>query len=376
MTYPTGSAPSGAYVVGTVSDAQGQSEASIRNHINSQATGGFGMAQDLLWGNFLGTILEALTGFLTVREAKQFSDAQQALMADHTKQITELREAFGQIILQGNSIVFTSNNTYYPTTGITSIDIVVIGAGGGGSSGIYDHFNAGAQSGGGGGGGGEVHTSIPSSLLPRNPDGSFQGIPIVVGAGGAGGQGGDVGAGGGNSALGVSGQQISGGGGNGAAFGGNAVAAPGGIGMIPGGIGGRGGYMVIDPINGGDPVEPRAAGSSVSAYTLNGGGGGGGYGGSQASTNKTAGAGGAGGISPGGQGGNISNIGQPGQSPSSLVATGGGGGGGGGYNGNRSGGAGAFPAGGGGGGGCGNSGTGGRGGNGGNGILFVIERFN
>ena len=369
MTYPVGSPPSGAYVTGTVSDAQGQSEEGIRNQIRAGATNGFGTAQGLMWGpgGPLEAILMALTGFGSLFAAKQFSDEQIALMNDHTKQITELKEAYGQIILQGNSVVFTSNNTYYPTTGVVSIDVIIIGAGAGGGSGNYDFFNTGTMSGGGGGGGGETHVSVPASLLPRNPDGTFQGIPIIIGAGGMGAQSnGAVGAGGGNSGF---SDLLTAGGGVGGAWGTGSGRAPGGVGMVPGGDGGLGGV--------GTPARAPTAGSpSVSPYDLHGGGGGGGGGGSAVSGQSTSPGlrGGSGGIAPGGVGGGMGSIGGNGTPPASIVATGGGGGGGGGYNGGRSGGNGAFPAGGGGGSGCDANGAN-KGGNGGNGILFVIERF-
>jgi hypothetical protein len=379
VTFPTGSPPSGAYVTGTVSDAQGQSEEGIRNQIRSGATNGFGQAQNLLWGpgGPLEAILMALTGFAKLFEAQQFSEEQIATVNDHSRQITELREAYGQIILQGNSIVFTSNNTYYPTTGVLSVDVIVIGAGAGGASGFWS--NTRLEAGGGGGGGGSTHTSIPASLLPRNPDGSFAGIAITIGAGGTGApQNNTVGVGGGSSRFAT---YLTGGGGVGGLYGASALPANGGTGMIPGGKGGQGGYLTQSGV-----IFTSTAGTdSVSQFDLHGGGGGGGAGaiagaGNTAGQTTTGRPGGQGGISAGGLGGTNAQNGQPGTAPDPIIATGGGGGGGGGSTMNQgqngyAGGAGAFPGGGGGGGGITAGGQAGDGGSGGNGILYVIERF-
>jgi hypothetical protein len=335
------------------------------NTIWSNLNGGLiGMILSLIGGaiatllNGFANLIDAITG--TVNNAYI-----QALpvITDHSQSITELREAFDQLVLQGEAKVFTSNNTYVPSPGILSVDVIIIGAGGGGGSGSYDFAVSGARSGGGGSGGGETHTSVPASLLPTNPDGSFKPIQIVIGAGGAGAASDSgFGTGGGNSKFGPevgnAGQQwLLGGGGVGGAWGAPGPVAQGGVGMIPGGNGGRGGYS---------NVAPTAPTSSVSAYGLYGGGGGGGAGGG--AVVGTAGA--AGGISPGG---GVGNPGSPGQSPSEIVATGGGGGGGG-VSGSAGGGAGAYPGGGGGGSAC---GVGGAtfGGPGANGIIYVIERM-
>lgn len=285
---------------------------------------------------------------------------------DHSRSITELREVYEQLILQGVAKVFTSNNTYTPTPGIVSIDVIIIGAGGGGSSGSYDALTFGARSGGGGGGGGETHTRISAALLPTNPDGTFKPIQIVIGAGGAGAlSDAQFGSGGGHTyfgpEVGSSDEPwLMAGGGQGGVWGNPGTIALGGIGMVPGGNGGRGGFQnqaTIPPTH------------STSSYELNGGGGGGGAGSTQL-TPATV--GGGGGISPGG---NPGNPGETGKSPSQIVATGGGGGGGG-QGGNAAGGHGGYPAGGGGGSACGGLGVGGgRGGNGGAGIVFVIERM-
>lgn len=285
-------------------------------------------------------------------------------IVDHSNSITLLQQAFDQLVLQGLAIVFTSNNTYTPSDGTVSIDVIILGAGAGGSSGSYDFFGAGNMSGGGGGGGGEVHTTIVAATLPVDSFGNFTALKIVIGAGGAGGATDQaVGAGGGNTSIGppIGDPWLVAGGGNGGAWGHPATtpSSLGGTGMIPGGNGGIGGW-----VNGSTGIPPTAAGDSISAYSLNGGGGGGGAGAGGGSNGGTA--GGEGGLSKGGA------PGSPGNAPSSVVATGGGGGGGG-ATGNNPGAAGAFPSGGGGGAGCSASG-GGAGGNGGNGVMFIIER--
>src|SRR5690606_40093261 len=58
---------------------------------------------------------------------------------------------FRSLILQGNAIVFPSNNTYTPTAGVLSIDVIIIGAGAGGGGGRGDGIPANRRS--------EEHTS-------------------------------------------------------------------------------------------------------------------------------------------------------------------------------------------------------------------------
>lgn len=299
-----------------------------------------------------------LGGFGGLAELEAYEAAQRAIVNDHTNEIEELRVAFNQLILQGNAIVFTSNNTYFPPAGVVSLDLIILGAGAGGGGGRWNFLNGGCG-GGGGGGGGEVHTSIPASLLPKT-NGVYDPVNIIVGGGGAKGDSSPTsGQGGGHTMFGV---YLSAGGGQGGTVGpdgGVGIGGIGGAGMIPGGKGGGG----LRQQNG----EP--GGNSTSAYDLHGGGGGGG-GGAQG---RPGGPGGIGGISPGGITGSVAT--RDGTPPSSIVATGGGGGAGGwSDNGAWHAGNGAFPAGG-GGGGYGSPTVSGNGGVGGNGVLFVIERF-
>lgn len=355
MTTPGGSAPDGAYVIGTRFGSD-ENEAGIRNKIKGSALSGFQGAQfnlmDVILGGF-GSVLGAIAN--TVND-DYIADL--ATIQNHSQSIEELQAAYDQLILQGQSIVFESNNTYYPSPGITSIDVIIIGAGGGGGGAFRSTLY---MSGGGGGGGGEVHTNIPSSLLPKEEDGTFSGIAITIGQGGAAGPVADSGTGGGTSKF---GPYLDGGGGEGGTYSSSGVVAAGGSGMIPGGNGGRGGYW--DSFNGTNTLGTSGPTNSTSPYDLHGGGGGGGSG-----ATRVAGAaftGGIGGISAGGAAG---SPGQSGKSPNAIIAAGGGGGGGG-VDGN--GGAGAFPGGGGGGGAASTGGTY-AGGIGGNGRLWIIERF-
>lgn len=278
-------------------------------------------------------------------------------ITDHSNSITEIRAVIESLILQGNALKFTSNNTYTPSPDITSIDVIIIGAGAGGASGRWDVLGSARRAGGGGGGGGEVHAPVPASLLPTDGSGNYLPIAITVGAGGTGGTAdGQAGVGGGNTSF---GPYLTAGGGNG--------GIPTNVEGAGGGLGGAG--MITGGKGAGIGIGQNG-GNSTSPYDLHGGGGGGGAG-LLGNSGYPAGGipsfGGQGGISAGG------SPGQPGQPPSSVVATGGGGGGGS-LTDSSSGGAGAYPAGGGGGGGGSLGGPRGNGGNGGNAVLYVIER--
>lgn len=334
LTTPNQGSPDGAYVVAS-GFGQDMTESTARAIMKGGVINSFTGAQDI--------------AHLTYND----------VIDDHSASITALQAAFNQLILQGLAIVFTSNNTYTPSDGIVSIEVIIIGAGAGGAAGRWDLITGNQRVGGGGGGGGEVHTVIPASLLPKTGD-HFDPISITIGAGGPGGSSDAAsGNGGGNTLFGS--YLTAGGGQGGVSNGGGTGGGNGGSGMIPGGDGGNAGSVNPDL-----SVNPTDGGVSTSAYSLNGGGGGGGGG---RGVNSTVSAhGGQGGISPGG------TPGTDGTAPSSVVATGGGGGGGSAST-SGNGGNGAFPAGGGGGGGGGSASPRGNGGNGGNGILFVIERM-
>lgn len=300
---------------------------------------------------------------------QQYHGVYNAVIDDHSRTLADLTNAIEQLILQGTALRFDDNDTYYPTTGIVSIDVIIIGAGAGAATGRWDVLAGNRRGGGGGGGGGETHTTINAALLPKNPDGSFQPIPIWIGAGGTGGVGGEgSGTGGGTTSF---GDFLRAGGGQGALWGGGSnggIGGLGGFGMIPGGNGGQA-YRTDN--DGNLTAQQTPGGNSVSPYDLYGGGGGGGAGGAGTSGSQAT-NGGAGGISPGGI---IGMPGGNGASPSAVVATGGGGGGGG-EGGGAPGGHGGWPGGGGGGGeGGGSAGGNGPGGNGAGGVLYVIERM-
>lgn len=342
--------------------------ANLGSSLIAMITSFISSAIGLILGGF-ETVIDAIFGTVTDPYV-----ASLPTINDHSNSITTLTAQFDQLILQGLAIVFTSNNTYTPSSGTKSIDVIIIGAGAGGGAGYSGQYNT--VGGQGGGGGGEVHTNIPASLLPVDGSGNFTAIAITIGAAGSGGAtSGTSGGGGGDTTFGSGAYALIGGGGQGGVAGGSNDAGgtgggTGGAGMIIGGAGGVGECPNI-------PRDTGVGGDSHSAYDLHGGGGGGGGGGASTQSYGAGhpAAGGVGGISAGG-----AAAGGAGTAPSSIVATGGGGGGGG-YSNNQNaanaGGAGAYPAGG-GGGGASDGGTilGGvftAGGNGGNGILYIIE---
>ncbi|WP_069166801.1 hypothetical protein [Nocardia altamirensis] len=332
MTTPRQPAPDGSFVLGS-KFGQNINEDSARSALKEATLAVFTRYQQRLHNQVVNVI------------------------GDHSRSITELRQAYEQLTLHGRAIVFPGNRDYTPAKGIVSVDVILLGGGAGGAAGRWDILAAGRKTGGGGGGGGEVHHSIPAALLPVDRDGNFLPIAIVIGRGGSGGTGdAEPGYGGGNTSFGDF--LIAGGGVGGQAdFEVGGTGGAGGAGMIRGGAGGKGAGVGVGAANPG--------GDSYTEYSLNGGGGGGGGGGGPGGPGMP---GGQGGISPGGL------PGQDGQRPSVVVTTGGGGGGGG-PNVNGSGGSGAAPSGGGGGGGAGLIPPRGNGGNGGNGLLYVIERF-
>lgn len=373
MTFPGGAGgfnPGnyGLSANGSIPGMEARDQAAVTDQISSEAMEGSswnglgGMLIGMILSLIAGGIGAVLNGFGSVLDAifGTVNDNYVAAMPtinDHTNSITALEAAFDALILQGNATVYTSNNTYTPSDGIVSVEVIIIGAGAGGAAGRWDLVGANRYAGGGGGGGGEVHTVIPAAMFPQT-GGHYDPIAITIGAGGSGGvTDAAAGGGGGNTSF---GSYLTAGGGQGGWANniGNSGGGLGGAGMIPGGKGAD------------TPTTGVRGGDSLSAYSLNGGGGGGGPGLYEgADVNTAPQSGGIGGISPGGL------PGQPGQAPSSVVATGGGGGGGA-LTVTSSGGAGAIPAGGGGGGSGSLAGPRGNGGNGARGVLFVIERMN
>jgi hypothetical protein len=377
VTAPDGSRPDGSYTAHDAGDIQDITEETAKsamqqplldawNPANSLFAGLFGTFTSL--GNLLGSIVSAITGAAGgLPELQAYSEQQLATVNDHTHQITELKQAYEQLILQGQAIAYPGPDIHYPSPNITGLLIIMIGAGAGGGAGRWDAFNGGAG-GGGGGGGGETHFVIPASSLTKT-NGVYDGIPIGIGYPGAGGVGStNPGTGGGNTTIGTGANQVIAGGGVGGGSGYlntgtqnvGGRGGDGGVGMIPGGRGGDG--------SGNTLMQSQPGGDSVSPYEMAGGGGGGAGG-----TGKNGGPsrGGAGGVAPGGAA-TAGSPGNPGSVPSTMLATGGGGGGAG--SNTATGGAGAFPGGAGAGGGANNT-SAGNGGNGAAGICFVVEKF-
>lgn len=363
MTTPGGSAPDGAYVIGTRFGSD-ETEAGIRNKLKTPV-GGFAQGQNNLWGSggFLGMIVGAFTGgsFFDLGGASTYADSQQAIINDHTASIEALQAQVEALVLQGLAIKFVGNSTYYPSDGVVSVEVIIIGAGGGGGAGSWNLLAGVRHGGAGGGGGGEIHARIPANLLPSS-------VTITIGAGGAGGSvSGGAGTGGGNTLFDT---YLTAGGGVGGSPGSLTVGVggSGGAGMITGGQGGSTG-QTADSDSGRPAVNATVGGTSASSFDLYGGGGGGGAGARSVTAQRFPTPGGGGVASLGGQPGFDAPL------PSSILAVGGGGGGGAITDG-ETGHAGAFPAGGGGGGAGGaNSSSFGPGGPGGNGVIYVIERF-
>lgn len=324
MTTPGISAPDGAYVVGS-RYGQDVTEESAKALATGGARGAFGGAQNAFRFNIQSPLAEQI-----------------AITNSHEVEIGQIKEAVRQMLLQGEALRYSTNQVYYPSEGIVSVDLILIGAGGGGGGGKWDTQIGNRQGGSGGGGGGEITATIPAHFLPAS-------VPITIYAPGVGGGREGAGTGGGNVMFGP--YLIATGGQGGLGGNGNDHPRPiGGSGLIAGGYGGIGGFTP-------DPV----GGWSNYPGELRGGGGGG-----AAGTNFGA-VGGTGGASPGGQ------PGMNGTAPPEFIATGGGGGGGG-YGSHLDGGHGASPGGGGGGGAGGGFDQTGNGGNGGVGLLYVIER--
>lgn len=251
-----------------------------------------------------------------------------------------------------NCIVrFDASNTWTAPTGVSGLDVLVVGGGGGGGGGSRATYEALRGAGGGGAGGALTHRTS----LGFTGGSSFT---VTVGSGGAGGSAnnnadgfGSAGAAGGTSSLSATGfttSSAAGGGGGGAQWGssstndsggdggsttrnidGTITNSAGGLNKFEGAGGGAGSGAV-----GSDGTDIAGRGGSggdggtghyvtIKGWSSSWSGGGGGGGTAGDSLNGTAGAGGGGG---GGRGGIYSTL------PSAGTAnTGGGGGGGGGY---------------------------------------------
>lgn len=270
MASPSGETPAGALSgLGGIAAWGQKTEQQYKDEVYDQIDGAFGDVG--IFGGLLRALQAAVTaffaGFASVVDAifgtvNNDYVAALPIINDHSQTLADLQDAFDQLILQGIATVFVDNDTYYPSEGIVSIDVIIIGAGAGGGGGRWDLVPANRAGGSGGGGGGEVHTTINASLLPKNPDGSFQGIPILIGAGGAGATSSEgPGRGGGNTSFGTF---LTAGGGQGGLGGNAAVGAIGGVGgagMIPGGSGGDGAMAT-------GAVAGAPGGNSTSPYEI------------------------------------------------------------------------------------------------------------
>lgn len=307
MTYPVGQpsdGASGAYVEGTVSDAQGQSEASIRAGIRSKIAG-FGVAQNLFGGLFAG-IAEWLTSL------NALVDEQITQAGEITDGLTDLTNRVE--LLEGGAITvrtYAFNSTWTKPPGLIRLGVAVEGGGSAGRTGSTIAVNRGGLGGLSGGyryqwfekaeidfeigatesviigAGGATPSQVGgvsrfgSHVMSVAGVGAFvtiEGSAVSNSASGAGGNGGD----GLNGNTGV--QQTGGGTGGQSAF---AIGGTGGT-SVSGGSGGRGG---------------DGADASLSARSRGNGGSGGGGGGGGLNPGTVGGRGGDGGFPSGGGGG-------------------------------------------------------------------------
>ena len=201
--------------------------------------------------------------------------------------------------LSPGTVTFTSSTTWIVPTGVSGVDVFLVGGGGGGSL--------------GGGGGGYTATFLDVPVTPG------QSIPITVGAGGSGGSSGVAGGNGGYSQFNTSLHSANGGVGGLSTHQGGAGGSGGGgfnSGVGPGHGGSDGSNGVTTTYTGGTGQATTTRAFGDVAGTLYAGGGGGG---SNSSSAESAGTGGAGG---GGNGGTAYQTGHNG-----IANTGGGGGG-------------------------------------------------
>lgn len=128
MSYPVGDPPSSAYVEGTVGDAQGQSEQSIRDGLKQQI-GGFGLAQNLFGGLFSG-IAEYLAS-LNARVDEQVTQA-----GEITEGLTNLTNRVE--LLEGGAVTvrtYAFNSVWTKPAGLQRLGIAVEGGGHAGRTG-------------------------------------------------------------------------------------------------------------------------------------------------------------------------------------------------------------------------------------------------
>lgn len=144
MTYPVGNPPSEAYVEGTVKDAQGQSEQSIRNGLRQQI-GGFGVAQGLFGGLFAG-IADWIANFNAVL------DEQVTQAGEITEGLTDLENRVE--LLEGGAVTvrtYAFNSVWTKPPGLIRLGVAVEGGGHAGRSGSTITARIGGLGGLGGG---------------------------------------------------------------------------------------------------------------------------------------------------------------------------------------------------------------------------------
>lgn len=128
MSYPVGDPPSGAYVEGTVADAQGQSEDSIRNGLKQQIKG-FGLAQTGFGGLFAG-IAEWL-GSLNAIVDEQVTQA-----GEITEGLTDLENRVE--LLEGGAVTvrtYVANSVWTKPPNLIRLGVAVEGGGHAGRTG-------------------------------------------------------------------------------------------------------------------------------------------------------------------------------------------------------------------------------------------------
>lgn len=129
MTYPVGPKPSTAYVEGTVSEAQGQSEASIRNGLRAKATNGFGIAQQGFGGIFSGIL--SMIGNLNAIVDEQVTQA-----GEITDDLTDLENRVE--LLEGGALqvrTYAFNSTWVKPANLYRLGVAVEGGGSAGRTG-------------------------------------------------------------------------------------------------------------------------------------------------------------------------------------------------------------------------------------------------
>lgn len=281
MSYPVGNPPSSAYVEGTVGDAQGQSEASIRAGLRASGIGGFGQGQNNLWGSggflgfltqgifgFIGGVADFIGGFLGIKN--QVNQVVNVTVPALQNQINEISEGG----VSASRAFFGTSGTWTKPAGQWSRHIIdVIGGGSGGGCGDTTFGDNGV----GGWVGGWAQAEFFDSDLPST-------LTVTVGLGGVGAT--TTGAQGGNGGTSTVVGYLSAGGGTGS-FSGSAGFGSKTIASIRGGVGGRS-TAAASPGTGHDYAAGGLAGTgpggkggdgntptpSTKAYPGTGGGGG------------------------------------------------------------------------------------------------------